>query len=43
MRDNLIGVIVNKFRGDRRFFDEGERIIAERFGVPVLGCYRFCR
>ncbi len=41
MRDNLIGVIVNKFRGDRRFFDEGERIIAERFGVPVLGVLPF--
>ena len=41
MRDNLIGVIVNKFRGDRRFFDEGERIITERFGVPVLGVLPF--
>ncbi|MSP28519.1 MAG: cobyric acid synthase [Methylococcales bacterium] len=41
MRENLIGVIVNKFRGDRRFFDEGERIIAERFGVPVLGVLPF--
>ncbi len=41
LRDNLIGVIINKFRGDRRFFDEGERIIAERFGVPVLGVLPF--
>jgi adenosylcobyric acid synthase len=41
MRKNLIGVIVNKFRGDRRFFDEGEQIIAERFGVPVLGVVPF--
>jgi adenosylcobyric acid synthase len=41
MRKNLIGVIVNKFRGDRRFFDEGEKIIAERFGVPVLGVVPF--
>jgi len=41
MRANLIGVIVNKFRGDRRFFDEGEKIIAERFGVPVLGVVPF--
>ncbi|WP_052700707.1 cobyric acid synthase [Methylocucumis oryzae] len=37
LRDNLIGVVVNKFRGDRRFFYEGEKIIAQRFGVPVLG------
>lgn len=41
MRRNLIGVVVNKFRGDRRFFDEGEKIIAERFGVPVLGVLPF--
>lgn len=37
MRRNLIGVIINKFRGDRRFFAEGESIIANRFGMPVLG------
>ncbi|MGJ0486245.1 MAG: cobyric acid synthase [Methylomicrobium sp.] len=41
MRKNLVGVIVNKFRGDRRFFDEGEKIIRERFGVPVLGVVPF--
>ncbi|MGZ5051316.1 MAG: cobyric acid synthase [Methylobacter sp.] len=41
MRENLIGVVVNKFRGDRRFFDDGEKIIAERFGIPVLGVLPF--
>ncbi len=41
MRANLIGVVVNKFRGDRRFFIEGEKIIRERFGVPVLGVLPF--
>jgi adenosylcobyric acid synthase len=41
MRSNLIGVVVNKFRGDRRFFDDGEKIIAERFGIPVLGVLPF--
>jgi adenosylcobyric acid synthase len=41
MRRNLVGVIVNKFRGDRRFFDDGEVIIQERFGVPVLGVLPF--
>ena len=41
MRRNLIGVIVNKFRGDRRFFDDGEKIITERFGIPVLGVLPF--
>lgn len=41
MRGNLMGVVINKFRGDRRFFDEGEKIIAERFGIPVLGVLPF--
>jgi adenosylcobyric acid synthase len=41
IRANTIGVIVNKFRGDRRFFEDGEKIIAERFGVPVLGVLPF--
>jgi adenosylcobyric acid synthase len=36
-RKNLIGVIINKFRGDRRLFDDGVKIIEERFGVNVLG------
>ena len=37
MRANLVGVVINKFRGDRQFFTDGEKIIRERFGVPVLG------
>ncbi len=37
MRSNLIGVVINKFRGNQRFFDDGEKIITERFGIPVLG------
>ncbi len=37
LKQNVIGVIVNKFRGDRTLFDEGVRIIEERFGIPVLG------
>lgn len=41
IRANVIGVIINKFRGDRRFFDEGEKIIREQFGVPVLGVLPF--
>ena len=41
IRENIVGVIINKFRGDRRFFDEGEVIIREQFGVPVLGVLPF--
>ncbi len=41
IRQNVVGVIINKFRGDRRFFDEGEKIIREKFGVPVLGVLPF--
>jgi len=37
LRKNVIGVIVNKFRGDRSLFDEGVRIIEKEFGIPVLG------
>lgn len=41
LRNNIIGVIINKFRGDRRFFDDGEKIIEQRFGVTVLGVLPF--
>ncbi|MBD3797394.1 MAG: cobyric acid synthase [Campylobacterales bacterium] len=37
LKKNVIGVIVNKFRGDISLFDEGVRIIKEEFGIPVLG------
>ena len=37
LRNNVIGVIVNKFRGDITLFDDGRTIIEERFGIPVLG------
>lgn len=41
MRSNMIGVVINKFRGNRIFFDDGEEIIRKRFGVPVLGVLPF--
>jgi len=37
LQKNVIGVIVNKFRGDRTLFDEGVQIIEQRFGLKVLG------
>ena len=33
LRKNVIGVIVNKFRGDLTLFDEGIRIIQEDFKI----------
>jgi adenosylcobyric acid synthase len=41
LRKNLIGVIINKFRGDMRFFEEGRKIIEQRFEIPVLGVVPF--
>jgi len=37
LQKNVIGVIVNKFQGDMRLFDEGVTIIEEQFKIPVLG------
>lgn len=41
LRANTIGVVINKFRGDRKFFIEGHSIIEQRFGIPVLGVLPF--
>ena len=41
LRDNIIGVIVNKFRGDLSLFDKGIEIIEKEFGIPVLGVLPF--
>lgn len=36
-RTRVKGLIVNKFRGDVALWRDGERMLAERSGVPVLG------
>lgn len=41
LQANVIGVIVNKFQGDMRLFDEGVQIIEERFKIKVLGVVPF--
>ncbi len=37
LKKNVIGVIINKFRGDMAFFEEGVKIIEEQFKLKVLG------
>ncbi|MDQ7043951.1 MAG: cobyric acid synthase [Sulfurimonas sp.] len=41
LRKNVKGVVINKFQGDMSLFDEGVKIIEERFKIPVLGVVPF--
>ncbi|MEA3227963.1 MAG: cobyric acid synthase [Campylobacterota bacterium] len=41
LRKNVIGVIVNKFRGELTLFDKGVKIIENEFNIPVLGVVPF--
>ena len=42
-RQRIKAVIVNKFRGDLRLFDEGRRMLEDITGVPVLGVIPYMR
>jgi len=37
LQGNVIGVVINKFRGDMTLFDTGREIIEKEFGLKVLG------
>jgi len=40
-RSCVKGIIINKFHGDRSFFDEGKKILEEKSGLPVFGIVPF--
>ena len=42
-RRRVIGIVINKFRGDLTLFEDGIKIIEERTGVPVLGVVPYLR
>lgn len=42
-RERICGIVINKFRGDRRLFDDGVRFLESKTGLPVLGVVPFLR
>lgn len=42
-RRRVIGIVVNKFRGDRSLFEDGVSILEQRTRIPVLGVIPYLR
>lgn len=42
-RHRVLGIVINKFRGDATLFADGVSFIEQRTGVPVLGVLPFLR
>lgn len=42
-RQCIKGILVNKFRGDARLFDDGKRMLEELTGLPVVGILPYFR
>lgn len=42
-RSLIKGILVNKFRGDARLFEDGKRMLEELTGVPVVGILPYFR
>ena len=42
-RQRIKGIIINKFRGDMRLFDNGRKMLEDLCGIPVLGVVPYFR